>query len=575
MHDRIAGDVDRSEKTCAKKAGRDGVVAYFTDEENATDEGSAVDESASNTVQRDKLALNYLVSVLGFGLCRAWIVFCFAAPMIHGASSSSNWMYLVFGAVAALFVWFAVRRLNSNIDALRCALYRITLPAVIVSGVVIPVAFALNHELLLAAGFIIGGIGAGLLQVLWGDRFACHRMKFAALASPAAAIITALVIAVSTDHTSFVGFAIIPLLSFGLLLFEADRTNLSVKSLFSWRNAAAEAGMANEAAGIAAQQAASSETSPVPAAQSGAAAVAADNAESSSQRNVDLSVGKLMFSIMTFSFLCRLFDAIPTSSDPFAFLGGSVIFALVLVGTIFLLIVALLRERFDATLTYRLSLPIMVAGFVAIALFFDTHAALSLLLINVGYEFFDILAWVLFTEVSRRRNENALHIFGLGVAFMFIGMALGYLAGNVVDTLVLNGTVQITVVAMLATLSLVVVAFMVIPEGVVAQLAHAVRSEKKEEAARAAAEATNSSEDDAPRTDRIEAHCASVAQEFGLTPRESEVIVLLAYGRTLSIIARDLQIAKGTARTHIENIYRKLDVHKQQELIDLVESYKD
>ncbi len=62
--------------------------------------------------------------------------------------------------------------------------------------------------------------------------------------------------------------------------------------------------------------------------------------------------------------------------------------------------------------------------------------------------------------------------------------------------------------------------------------------------------------------------------DYGLTPRESEVIVLLAYGRTLSIIARDLQIAKGTARTHIENIYRKLDVHKQQELIDLVETYE-
>lgn len=36
---------------------------------------------------------------------------------------------------------------------------------------------------------------------------------------------------------------------------------------------------------------------------------------------------------------------------------------------------------------------------------------------------------------------------------------------------------------------------------------------------------------------------------------------------------RDLGIAKGTAQTHIENIYQKLGVHKQQELIDLVESY--
>ena len=73
---------------------------------------------------------------------------------------------------------------------------------------------------------------------------------------------------------------------------------------------------------------------------------------------------------------------------------------------------------------------------------------------------------------------------------------------------------------------------------------------------------------------RQERHCAAVARDFGLTPRESEVIVLLAYGRTLAIIARDLHIAQGTARTHIENIYRKLDVHKQQELIDLVENHE-
>ena len=47
--------------------------------------------------------------------------------------------------------------------------------------------------------------------------------------------------------------------------------------------------------------------------------------------------------------------------------------------------------------------------------------------------------------------------------------------------------------------------------------------------------------------------------------------MLLARGRTLAIVMRDLQIAKGTAQTHIENVYAKLGVHKQQELIDLVE----
>ena len=66
-----------------------------------------------------------------------------------------------------------------------------------------------------------------------------------------------------------------------------------------------------------------------------------------------------------------------------------------------------------------------------------------------------------------------------------------------------------------------------------------------------------------------------MARDYGLTPRESEVIVLLAYGRTLSIIARDLQIAKGTARTHIENIYRKLGVSSREELFKLLDDEGD
>ena len=66
--------------------------------------------------------------------------------------------------------------------------------------------------------------------------------------------------------------------------------------------------------------------------------------------------------------------------------------------------------------------------------------------------------------------------------------------------------------------------------------------------------------------------CAIVAQRYDLTPRERDVLVLLARGRTLGVVARELNIAEGTARTHMGHIYTKLGVHKQQELIDLVEA---
>ena len=39
--------------------------------------------------------------------------------------------------------------------------------------------------------------------------------------------------------------------------------------------------------------------------------------------------------------------------------------------------------------------------------------------------------WGLFVDAARRRRGGGLYIFGLGVAFMFCGMALGNAASHV------------------------------------------------------------------------------------------------------------------------------------------------
>ena len=516
----------------------------------------------------DAALLNFLIVVLGFGLCRAWIVFCLGAPLVFPAASPTHWIYLASGALCAAVVALICRAGGSSIALMRRLLFQITPFALLASGVLIPLAIRANSELLMVCGFVAGGIGAGPLQVLWGDRFSHHSVRFAAFASPAAAIVTASVAALSSSQTSFMGFIVVPLLSFGLLVFHADRTG------HPWRELVGKSDLDP-----------SRDSAPRSAVAEPAEAMAAQPTGFRAGSRVPLGVGKLMFSIMTFSLLCRMFDTMNRGTDPLAFLGGSPIFALVVVGAAFIAIVAKAGDRFNPTFIYRLSLPIMVAGYVAIALLFDSHAAISLLIINVGYEFFDILTWVLFVDASRRRNENALYIFGLGVAFMFCGMALGNAASHTLDSLVAGGNVQANVVAMAAILCLVIVAFLVLPEGTVAQLSrregHAERGEGSTAENGTLAEpgakdgtAGDGQTDGAATADRIERHCAAVARDFGLTPRESEVIVLLAYGRTLAIIARDLHIAQGTARTHIENIYRKLDVHKQQELIDLVENHE-
>ena len=62
-----------------------------------------------------------------------------------------------------------------------------------------------------------------------------------------------------------------------------------------------------------------------------------------------------------------------------------------------------------------------------------------------------------------------------------------------------------------------------------------------------------------------------VAAQHGLTKREIEVAALLLEGRSLRRIQTVLFISEGTAKTHIRHIYRKLNVHNQQELILLID----
>lgn len=50
-----------------------------------------------------------------------------------------------------------------------------------------------------------------------------------------------------------------------------------------------------------------------------------------------------------------------------------------------------------------------------------------------------------------------------------------------------------------------------------------------------------------------------------LTPRESEILVLLADGQSNKVIARNLGISDGTVKLHVKSILRKLGVHSRVE----------
>ena len=84
----------------------------------------------------------------------------------------------------------------------------------------------------------------------------------------------------------------------------------------------------------------------------------------------------------------------------------------------------------------------------------------------------------------------------------------------------------------------------------------------------------------APRTESTESETNSpesvyelIAEDYGLTRREAEVLPYLAKGRSAKVIAGALYVSESTIRTHTRRILEKTALHSKQDLIDLIERY--
>ncbi len=67
----------------------------------------------------------------------------------------------------------------------------------------------------------------------------------------------------------------------------------------------------------------------------------------------------------------------------------------------------------------------------------------------------------------------------------------------------------------------------------------------------------------------FEGKCAAMSAEFGLSPRESEVLPLLLRGRTIARMAEELFISPSTVNTHVRHIYDKCGAANKQASLDM------
>lgn len=68
---------------------------------------------------------------------------------------------------------------------------------------------------------------------------------------------------------------------------------------------------------------------------------------------------------------------------------------------------------------------------------------------------------------------------------------------------------------------------------------------------------------------------AQIRTRYGLTPREEDMILYLLSGYSRQKIAQELFIAESTVKSHINNLYKKLGIHKRDDLLDMVVEFQE
>lgn len=167
-------------------------------------------------------------------------------------------------------------------------------------------------------------------------------------------------------------------------------------------------------------------------------------------------------------------------------------------------------------------------------------------------------------------GENYVRTFAVGRTLNGLGCTFGWIVGMVLSfSPGIDASGRLFICFALVVFLVVITSFAVFHPGPLSYV-RAVKMDAVLEARRASA-----IEGDPGAL--LRAKVESIAREYDLTARQAEVLICLAQGRNAGYIAQKFTISTHTAKSHIYNIYNKLSIHSQQELLDIVEvaQYED
>lgn len=233
------------------------------------------------------------------------------------------------------------------------------------------------------------------------------------------------------------------------------------------------------------------------------------------------------------------------------------------------------RNSLNLGREYRALMP-LVALAVVIAALSGEYSETSFVLVSAGCAVIDLLTWILVIEIVRSTRFAALLVLAAGRMAIHFGMALG-------ETCALAFPSAITWFLIVSILILTFTAGHMFLDRDTTFLFEPPTPGELPGLASISSSTPNIKEDSERKSIREEENQADslgkrinvVAKTYGLSPRETEVLMLWATGHGSRAIEEKLVVSAGTVKTHLRHIYEKCDVHSRADILDLLDRTSD
>jgi DNA-binding CsgD family transcriptional regulator/MFS family permease len=204
------------------------------------------------------------------------------------------------------------------------------------------------------------------------------------------------------------------------------------------------------------------------------------------------------------------------------------------------------KRAFDFERCFSPVTPLIVIGLLILSY----APSISSVIIIAGFQLADMVVWIVFTWIAGHSGLPQ-RVFCIGKGSMYGGMLLGSCLVPLVSASHLSDSVLV-IIALVGAYILVLATVFIFNNSKV----------------NLAIKATSSDLDLGYITRAIELRCEELGQKYGLTMREKEMLGYLVQGRSLPYLEEVLHISHGTANSHRDHIYSKMNVHSKQELLD-------